>query len=152
MINLFGAHESTVDAKGRVLLPLPFKKQLAAALDQGFVIKHSIFSKSLELYPMQTWNEMVKDVSKVSRFVKKNVEFIRMLNYGVKNIELDNNNRILIQKDLLDFAGIKKDIVMAAAIDRIEIWDKKAYHKFIKENSSSFESLTEEVMGKINPE
>ena len=101
---------------------------------------------------MDTWNEMVKDVNKVNRFVKKNVEFIRMLNYGVKNIELDSNNRILIQKDLLDFAGIKKDIVMAAAIDRIEIWDKKAYHKFIKENSPSFETLTEEVMGKMNPD
>ena len=133
------------------MLPNAFKKQLADVLDDGFVIKRSIFSKSLELYPIDTWNEMVKDVNKLNRFVKKNVEFIRMFNYGVKSMEVDSSSRILIPKDLVDFAGIKKDVVMAAATDRIEIWDRKVYEKFIKENSGDFEKLAEDVMGNINP-
>ena len=115
MISLFGVYECSADAKGRVMLPSAFKKQLAEVLSQGFVIKRSIFSKSLELYPMATWNEMVKDVNKLNRFVKKNVEFIRMFNYGVKSLELDDNARILIPKDLVQFSGIKKDVVLAAA-------------------------------------
>lgn len=151
MINLFGVYECSADAKGRIMLPNPFKKQLADVMDDGFVIKRSIFSKSLELYPVNTWKEMVKDVNKLNRFVKKNVEFIRMFNYGVKSIDVDNNSRILIPKDLVDFAAIKKDVVMAAATDRIEIWDRKVYEKFIKDNSNDFEKLAEDVMGNINP-
>lgn len=152
MINLFGVFECSADAKGRIMLPIAFKKQLAAVSEQGFVIKRSIFSKSLELYPVNTWSEMVKEVNKLNRFVKKNVEFIRMFNYGVKSIELDNNGRILIPKDLVDFAGIKKDIVMAAATDRIEIWDRKTYEKFIKDNTGDFDKLAEDVMGNSNPD
>ena len=147
MINLFGVYECSADAKGRVMLPAAFKKQLAEVLAQGFVIKRSIFSKSLELYPIGTWNEMVKDVNKLNRFVKKNVEFIRMFNYGVKSLELDDNSRMLIPKDLVQFSGIKKDVVLAAATDRIELWDKRAYEKFIKENSDDFDKLAEDVMG-----
>lgn len=152
MISLFGVFEGAADAKGRVLLPAAYKKQLSAVVDKGFVIKRSIFSKSLELYPVDTWNSMVKDVNKLNRFVKKNVEFIRMFNYGVKSLELDSNARLLIPKDLMEFAGIKKDVVLAAATDRIEIWDKKAYEKFVNENSDGFERLAEEVMGNVTPE
>jgi MraZ protein len=57
----------------------------------------------------------------------------------------------LIPKDLSSFAGISKNVVMAAAGDRIEIWDKKAYEKFINDSTSDFEKLAEDVMGGITP-
>ena len=152
MTNLFGVYECNADAKGRIMLPVAFKKQLekqlGKALKEGFVIKQSIFSKSLELYPMSTWNELVKDVNKLNRFVKKNVEFIRMFNYGVKPVELDGNSRLLIPKDLMTFSSISKNVVMSAAVSMIEIWDKKLYEQSIKNSSSNFEKLAEEVMGR----
>lgn len=151
MNSLFGVYECNADAKGRVMLPVAFKKQLTKELKAGFVMKRSIFSKSLELYPMATWNEMVKDVNKLNKFVKKNVEFIRMFNYGVVPVELDTTGRLLIPKDLMTFAGISKNVTMAAAGDRIEIWDTKAYEKFINESTVNFEKLAEDVMGGINP-
>jgi MraZ protein len=151
MDSLFGVYECTADAKGRVMFPVAFKKQLAKELKGGFVMKRSIFSKSLELYPMATWNEMVKEVNKLNKFVKKNVEFIRMFNYGVVPVELDASGRLLISKDLMTFSGISKDVMMAAAGDRIEIWDKKTYDKFIADSTDNFEKLAEEVMGGINP-
>lgn len=150
MNSLFGVYECTADAKGRVMFPVAFKKQLAKELKGGFVMKRSIFSKSLEMYPMATWNEMVKEVNKLNKFVKKNVEFIRMFNYGVITVELDSTGRLLIAKDLMTFSGIKKNVVMAAAGDRIEIWDKKAYEKFINEGTANFEKLAEDVMGGVN--
>ena len=79
--------------------------------------------------------------------MKKNVEFIRMFNYGVKPLELDNTSRLLIPKELIVFAGIKKDIVMSASGNLIEIWDKKTYEKNIKAGAVDFEKLAEEVMG-----
>ena len=152
LTNLFGVYECSADAKGRLMLPSAFKKQLSKVLKSEFVIKQSIFSKSLELYPIATWNDLVKDVNKLNRFVKKNVEFIRMFNYGVRPLELDSNIRLLIPKDLLLFAGIKKNIVMSAGVNMIEIWDKKAYENSIKMSSANFEKLAEEVMGNTGNE
>ena len=150
MDSLFGVYECNADAKGRVMLPVAFKKQLTKELKSGFVMKRSIFSKSIELYPMATWNEMVKDVNKLNKFVKKNVEFIRMFNYGVMPVDLDSSGRILISKDMMKFAGITKNVMMAAAGDRIEIWDTKSYEKFITDSTVNFEKLAEDVMGSIN--
>jgi len=39
---------------------------------------------------------------------------------------------------------------MAAAGDRIEIWDKKGYEKFINSGTANFEKLAEDVMGGIS--
>ena len=147
VINLFGVYESTVDAKGRVLLPSPYKKTLEKVLGDGFVIKQNIFRKSLEFFFVQTWNVLSQDVGKLNTFLKSNQELITLFYYGVRNVELDSNGRFLIVKDYLTYAGIKKDIVLAGANDRIEIWDKRAYHKFIKEHSVNLEQLVEEKLG-----
>jgi MraZ protein len=79
--------------------------------------------------------------------VKKNNDFIRRFTAGVKVVEMDATGRILIPKELCDFANIKKDVVMASSINIIEIWDKNNYEKAIDEAANNFADLAEEVMG-----
>ena len=79
------------------------------------------------------------------------MEFIRLFNYGVVSVDLDASGRLLISKDMMTFSKITKSIVMAAAGDRIEIWDKKMYEKFINTGSTDIEKLAEDVMGGITP-
>ena len=94
-------------------------------MNDGFVIKKSVFYKCLELYPKAEWREEMNGIDKLNRFVKKNVDFIRRFMAGVKPVDLDNNARLLIPKDLMTFAGISKNIVMTSQINKIEIWDKE---------------------------
>ena len=124
-----------------------FKKQLAPILQEGFVIKRAVFQSCLELYPMQEWNEVMGKVNALNRFKKKNNDFIRRFTAGVRVIELDASGRLLIPKDLCQFAGIKKQIVLSSAINIIEIWDKDNYEKTIDDTATDFASLAEEVMG-----
>lgn len=150
MISLFGVHPCTIDAKGRIMMPAPLKKKLSHAMDKGFVIKQSIFSRSLDLFPLENWEEHTAEVMKLNSFDRENVELVRMFNYGVNPVECDSNARILIYRELLDFAGIKKDVVFAGAGKMIEVWDAKSYHRFIKENSSRFEKLVQKKLGGNN--
>ena len=124
-----------------------FKKQLSPILQEGFVLKRAVFQPCLELYPMQEWNEVMLKVNSLNRFVKKNNDFIRRFTAGVRVIELDASGRLLIPKDLCQFAGIKKQIVLSSAINIIEIWDKDNYEKTIDDAATDFASLAEEVMG-----
>jgi MraZ protein len=57
---IIGTYECKVDAKGRLLLPAPLKKQLAASLQNGFVLKRSV-QPCLELYPMKEWDLMMQN-------------------------------------------------------------------------------------------
>ena len=150
MDSIIGTYECKVDAKGRLLLPAPFKKQLAASLQDGFVLKRSVFQSCLELYPMKEWNLMMQKINKLNRFVKKNNDFIRRFTAGVKVVEIDNLGRLLVPKDLTSFAQISKDIVLSSAVNIIEIWDKELYEKAIDESVVDFADLAEDVMGNIN--
>ena len=121
---IIGTYECKVDAKGRVMLPSPLKKQLATSLQDGFVLKRSVFQPCLELYPMKEWNVMMQKVNGLNRFVKKNNDFIRRFTAGVKVVEIDALGRMLIPKDLVGFASIAKDVVFSSAVTIVEIWDK----------------------------
>jgi MraZ protein len=147
LINLIGTYECKVDAKGRLMISSAFKKQLSPILQEGFVLKRAVFQPCLELYPMQEWNEVMDKVNSLNRFVKKNNDFIRRFTAGVRVIELDASGRLLIPKDLCQFAGIQKQIVLSSAINIIEIWDKDNYEKAIDDAASDFASLAEDVMG-----
>ncbi|MDE1206365.1 division/cell wall cluster transcriptional repressor MraZ [Tenacibaculum larymnensis] len=147
MINLIGTYECKVDAKGRLMMSSAFKKQLSSVLQEGFVIKRSVFQSCLELYPMQEWNLMMAKINKLNRFVKKNNDFIRRFTAGVKMVDVDASGRILIPKDLCQFAGIEKQVVLSSAVNIIEIWDKGKYEKVIDDAVVDFAELAEEVMG-----
>ena len=150
MKNLIGMYECRADTKGRLMLPSGLKKQLAAELEEGFVLKRSIFSSCLELHPLVEWNLVMADVNKLNRFVKKNNDFVRMFTAGVRMVAVDSTARIQIPKDLINFAGIQKQIVLASVGNIVEIWDKDQYEKAVNNPAVDFGLLAEEVMG--NPE
>ena len=147
MINIIGTYECKADAKGRVMFPSALKKQLQKVLGDGFVIKRSVFNQCLEIHPMQEWNEVVGQVNKLNRFVKKNNDFIRSYMAGLKVVDIDGSGRFLIPKDLLSFAGLQKQIVLSSSVNMIEIWDKDKYESSVAESLKDFGDLAEEVMG-----
>jgi MraZ protein len=147
VISLIGTYECKADAKGRVLFSSALKKQLQPVLNEGFVIKRAVFQPCLELYSMEEWQLIMTKINKLNKFVKKNNDFIRRFTAGVKIVEFDAAGRVLIPKDLADFAGISKQVVLSSAVNIIEIWDKDKYEKAIDDATVDFAVLAEEVMG-----
>ena len=150
MLSLIGTYECKVDAKGRLMMPSALKKQLVKELQEGFVVKRSVFNSCLELWPMSEWEVMMKKINGLNRFNKKNVDFIRRFTAGVKLVEADASGRLLIPKDLIAFASITKDIVLTSGGNIIEIWDLVAYEVAVSDNDGDFAALAEEVMGDQN--
>ncbi len=150
MNTLTGTYECKADIKGRLMLPVALKKQLAGSMGNGFVLKRAVFQPCIELYPAQEWEALMQKVNKLNRFKKKNNDFIRRFTAGVKVVDLDASGRLLIPKDLLGFAKIEKEIVVSSAVSIVEIWDKTQYEKAIDDAASDFAALAEEVMGQDN--
>ncbi len=129
------------------MMPSGMKKQLASVLEDGFVLRRSVFQPCLELYPMSEWQTVMEKVNKLNRFKKKNNDFIRRFNAGARMVDIDGSGRLLIPKDLIGFAGISKNIVISPAVNIIEIWDKDKYEQAIDDAAIDFADLAEEVMG-----
>lgn len=150
MNSLIGTYECKVDAKGRLPIPASLKKQLSECLEDGFVIKRSVFQKCLEIHPMKNWDKIMNDLKKLNRFVKKNNDFIRTFTAGVKLVEVDSNGRLQISKDLVTYAQIDKEVVLSTSVDIIEIWDKDLYESIINVDDVDFAQLAEDIMGNLN--
>jgi MraZ protein len=150
MVNIIGTYEVKADAKGRLIIAAPLKRQLLAMIKDGFVLKRAVFQPCLELYPMSEWTVLMEKVNKLNRFRKKNNDFIRRFTAGVKVVELDASGRLLIPKDLMSFAGIQKNVVLSSAVNIIEIWDKEKYEKSIDDAAVDFADLAEDVMGNVS--
>ena len=132
------------------MLPTALKKQLMSELQNGFVLKRGMFEKCIELYPMTEWDAKMTLVNKLNRFVRKNVEFIRLFTAGVRIVELDATGRLLIPKDLVGFSSISNSIVLASAGTYVEVWDKAAYEQKLSNPETDIATLAEEVMGSLN--
>jgi MraZ protein len=146
MIGFLGEYEATIDSKGRFLLPAGFKKQMADETKTQFVINRG-FEKCLSLYPMESWEPIFSEVSKLNDFDPKVRAFRRYFLNGATLTELDSAGRLLVPPNLKEHAGLEKDIVLIAAVNKIEIWDKLKYQQFFESFSpESFSSLANDVM------
>lgn len=150
MQHFIGSYECKADIKGRIMLPAALKRQLNNSLDKGFVIKRAVFNKCLEVYPLNQWENLMDRVNKLNRFSKKNNDFIRRFTAGVKFVEIDATGRVLIPKDLTNYAKISKEVVVSSVVNILEIWDKTLYENAIDEATTDFAALAEEVMGDKN--
>ena len=150
MVSLIGTYDCKADVKGRIMLPVALKGQLSPVLASGFVIKRAVFRDCLELYPMAEWQLLMEKMNEKNRFVKKNNDFIRRFTAGVKMLEIDASGRLLIPRNLISIAGITNEVVLSAAINILEIWDKTQYELVLEETAQDFASLAEEVMGNEN--
>ena len=147
MQHFIGTYECKADTKGRIMLPVALKRQLAQNLTEQFVLKRAVFNSCLELYPIKEWDAMMEKVNQLNRFNKKNNDFIRRFTAGVRLVEVDATGRLLIPKDLVKHAGISKETVISSAVNILEIWDKDRYEEAINEATIDFGALAEDVMG-----
>jgi MraZ protein len=150
MTGFLGEFESTLDAKGRFLLPAGLKRQLPEGENTRFVINRG-FEKCLSLYPRQSWDPLLARISTLNDFDQKVREFRRYFLNGAMEVELDSAGRLLLPPNLREYAGLEKDIVLASAMDKVEIWSVENYKKFFESYSpEDFSNIAAQVMVKGN--
>ena len=148
MAGLVGEYEVKLDAKGRFLFPSHLRRQLSPAAQESFMLNKG-FEECLTLYPMNEWEKLSESLSKINLFKPKNRMFYRLFHQGAKDVSLDKTGRVLIPTSHMERVGLKKEAMLIAYNDRIEIWDKSKYFEMIEGSMSDFADLADEVMGKI---
>jgi len=146
MSHFLGEFDCKLDAKGRIMIPANLKKQLPEAEREGLVINRG-FEKHLVIYTRKEWDKIVDDLSKLNQYEKKTREFIRYFTRGASELTLDSSNRVLLPKALLEYAGIRNDVVLSCQFNKIEVWAKDSYDSQLDNEPENFANLSEEVMG-----
>lgn len=152
MTGFLGEYEVVVDAKGRFLVPAGFRRQLAEGVTERFVINRG-FENCLTMYLMEDWQVLSGKINRLNDFSPRVRQFKRLFLNGATIVEVDNAGRVLLPKQLQEYAGIKKDIVFSAQGNKVELWDKDTYYGYIRDAAPGFSDLAAEVAGGdfINP-
>ena len=149
MYRLSGEFECKIDAKGRLKLPANLLRQLGESNSLSFTLNRG-FEKCIMLYPKTTWDMYTAQLQKLNPFVTKNREFIRAFYRGATPVTADGSDRVLVPKNLIEHAGLKKEVVVNAYAGFIEIWDKTQYVKTVRKASSDdLAEMAESVFGNM---
>jgi MraZ protein len=152
MATFIGDYTCKVDVKGRIILPMAFKKQMPADAQDHFVVRKDIFENCLVLFAIEDWNKQLEKIrKKVNPYNREQNMFLRNFFMGTAELSLDNNNRILVPKRLMDLIGADRDVVLAGQDSRIEIWPADVYNK-IAMPSGDLANMTEKYLGSFNNE
>jgi MraZ protein len=147
MATFIGDYACKVDVKGRIILPMAFKKQMPAGAPDHFVVRKDIFENCLVLYAIDDWNRQLEKIRKrINPYNREHNMFLRNFFIGTAELSLDNNNRMLIPKRLLDLISAERDVVLAGQDGRIEIWEASVYET-IEMPAEDFANLAEKLMG-----
>jgi MraZ protein len=128
-----GSFEHTVDSKGRVSVPSRFRDIIADRYDGRLVLAMD-YDKCLTVYPLEEWEKLEEKIRNLPSMKKEVKDFMRFLLASATECELDKQGRVLIPAAHRDHAGIMKNVMLVGIIDKIEIWDAKAWEARNSEN------------------
>ena len=122
-----GKYYYTVDPKGRIIIPAPFREILTSNYSSKLYITNAPFDKCLYIYPMEEWNKLQEQVRTKPRSDEAIRFFLRRVIASAVETEMDKQGRILVPAALREDANINSNVVMAGQIDRIELWDRNEW-------------------------
>lgn len=143
-----GEFECKLDDKGRVVIPSGLKRQLPKDSLEKMVVNRG-FEKCLTFYTRKDWDDELSGIGHLNHFNKRHRMFVRQFSKGATEIVVDKSSRILIPKQLIDYAELDTDVVFYAYGNRIEIWSKKLFDDMMDMDADEFSDLAEDVMGQL---
>lgn len=133
-MRFIGDYSAKADAKGRVFLPVAFRKILDAEGEQGLVLRKDVFQKCLVLYPESVWNAQLDGLRRgLNQWNSKDQMMLRQFVADAELVELDSQGRLLISKNKLQYAGIEGDVRFLAMVDRIEVWSRQMFEALMEQ-------------------
>jgi len=118
----FGEFEHTIDSKGRLTIPAKFKDTLAS----GVVITRGL-DNCLWAFTKSEWEKLAQKVAGISIGNEDARKLKRFFFSGAFESIPDRNGRVIIPQKLRDYAGITSDIIVAGAMDKIELWSPERW-------------------------
>ncbi len=138
-----GSFEHTVDSKGRVSVPSKFREIIADRYEGKLVLALD-FDKCLTVYPLEEWERLEAKIRSLPAMKREVKDFMRFLLASATECELDKQGRILIPLAHREHATITKNVMVVGIIDKIEIWDAKAWEARHSQNGDKIgEALAE---------
>ena len=130
-----GEYVHTLDTKGRLAVPVKFRK----ILGDGAVATKGL-DTCLFIYPMREWEELASRLAALPLAQANTRAFARLMLAGAMEVTIDRQGRIMLPDYLRSYAQMKKRVVWTGLFNRVELWDEgvwQAYRASTERNSAA---------------
>jgi MraZ protein len=141
----YGEYEHTTDRKGRLIIPAKFREIFKENLVERLFVTRGL-DKCLFLFSEEEWKLQEQKFKSIPFTKLEARKFNRLYFSGASEVIPDKQGRILIPRNLKEFAGIKREVVIIGVSNRIEIWSKELWNGFYESSKESFEETAERLL------
>ena len=137
---LLGEFKHSIDEKGRVAVPAKFRHafQGGAIITRG--LDHCLF-----IFSLSEWENLAKKINDLPLAQANSRAFSRLMLAGAMDVKVDVQGRVLVPDYLREYAGIKKQVVVAGVYNRAEIWDETAWNEYKARTESASNEIAEKL-------
>ena len=114
MVNFVDEYPRQLDERGRIILPAKVRENMSETV----YVTRSMSDKCLQLYTD-----------------RNAAAFVRLFFGKATSAVIDKQGRVPIAKRLMEYANLKKDVVLVGANTRLEIWDSEEWDRYQDELS-----------------
>ena len=124
---LRGATKVTLDAKGRLAIPTRYRERIAQRCD-GQLVATVDKDYCLLLYPLPDWEEIERKLMRLPSLDKRARRLQRLMVGHATEVDVDGHGRILLSRELREFAGLERQAVLLGQGNRFELWDEERWN------------------------
>ncbi|MFA6814018.1 MAG: division/cell wall cluster transcriptional repressor MraZ [Patescibacteria group bacterium] len=136
---LIGKFYHNLEGNGRISLPKRFRN-----ISKSWIVTRGLDGCLFLLQKENFQNELNK-ITKLGFSKKANRDLVRLMTNEAKELTPDKNGRINLPDYLIDFAQLKKSLVIVGSLNRLEIWDQERYHQYLDQLESKAEDIAEQA-------
>jgi len=127
------AYERTVDAKNRIQIPAQFRAEMDPELHgTALYLCPGERRNTLSLYPERTFESRAEQLRTERISGEDSLAFEQMYYSLASKLEMDKQGRLVLPERQLSLVTLGKEIILAGANIRIDLWAKNEYQEFVQ--------------------
>jgi MraZ protein len=142
-----GPSKVTLDAKGRLAIPSRYREEIVTRAD-GHLVVTVDRDFCLLIYPLPEWEEIERDLNGLPTLDKTGRKLQRLMLGYATEVEMDNQGRVLLSRELREFAKLDRQAMLVGQGNKFELWDEQRWNeqrdKWLAEEEEG-ESLSEQL-------
>jgi len=141
-----GKYYYSVDPKGRIIIPAPFREIISANYSPKIYVVNAAFDKCLHIYPFEEWTRLEEKVRMMPKMDDAVKFFMRKVIASAVETEIDKQGRVLIPAAQREDSGINGEVVIVGQIDKIELWDRKEWDSMFDPSKIDKKAIEEKLV------
>ena len=127
---MIGKYPAKLDDKNRLFVPAKLRTEMG---EDFFVTLGVNCGRScLTIYTAKDWETLVQNYNALP--ISQRSAATSLIFINATECNPDKQFRFTLTQNLLDYAGIGRDVVIVGRAGQAEIWDAEAFNAFEKEN------------------